>query len=284
MDIFSREIPRYMVERSNLTRLVIFTAGFALLFINLYKPFSSGGWYPVSGFMFFVFSSLIILTGVVVVVVSRVLMYFRARRHAITHGQYAAWIAAEIFFMALFYTIYTLSINEGERDAWHTFRESVVNTSLVLLLPYAMLLLYFSRRDKERQLQRVEEQGARGNGDRPPLLSFRDEKGDERLSVSRPALLYLESSDNYVVISYLNKGAVTRFLLRNTLKALEAPLAPHDVLRCHRSFMVNLEHVKVIRRDKEGISLELGVEKVPDIPVSKTYGDKIARWFARYSS
>jgi hypothetical protein len=40
----------------------------------------------------------------------------------------------------------------------------------------------------------------------------------------------------------------------------------------------------VIRRDKEGISLELGVEKAPDIPVSKTYGDKIARWFARYSS
>jgi hypothetical protein len=282
MDVFNREVPRYLVERPNLTRLVVFTALFALLFINLYKPFSSGGWYPVSRFMFFVFSSLIILTGVVVVVISRVLMYFVARRRGVTYGQYALWVAGEIFFMALFYTVYTLSVNGGERDVWHTFRESVTNTSLVLLLPYAMLMLYFSRREKEQQLQRVEEEG-RG-GDRPALLSFRDERGDTRFSVLRPNLLYLESSDNYVVIWYLNKGVVARFLLRNTLKSLEGSLVRHDVLRCHRSYMVNLEHVKVVRRDKEGLSLELGVEKAPDIPVSKTYGERIARWFARYSS
>jgi hypothetical protein len=282
MDLLDRPIPRYMLERANLTRLVIFTALFALLFINLYKPFSSDGWYPVSEFIFFVFSSLIILTGVVVVVISRVLMYFHARRHTITYGQYALWIAGEILFMALFYTIYTLSVSKGERDIWQVFQDSVVNTSLVLLLPYAMLQLYFSRREKERQLHDAGE--VRGKEERPPLLSFRDEKGDARLSVLRPNLLYIEAADNYVVIWYLNKGAVTRFLLRNSLKALERELTAHDVLRCHRSYMVNLEHVKVIRRDKEGLFLELGVEKVPDLPVSNTYGDKIAHWFTRYSS
>jgi riboflavin transporter FmnP len=271
-----------MHERSNLVRLVLFTALFALVFINTYKPFSSGAWYDVSDFVFFVFSSLIILTGMGVVILSRVLMYFRARRHAITVGQYGAWIAAEVFFMALFYTIYTLSVNEGERDVWHTFRGAVINTALVLLLPYTILHLYFSRKEQARQLQQIEEEHEAAG--RSGVFSFRDEKGDFRLSVARSSLLYIEASDNYVTIWYLNKGTATRFLLRNTLKALDEQLAGDGIPRCHRSYMVNLDHVKVIRRGKEGISLDLGVEKVPDIPVSRRYAEQITRLFARWPS
>ena len=68
-------------------------------------------------------------------------------------------------------------------------------------------------------------------------------------------------------------------LLRNSLKGLEESLADTNVFRCHRSYMVNFDHVKVIRREKEGVFLELGVDGVPDIPLSKTYGDKLTRWF-----
>jgi hypothetical protein len=270
-----------MHERANLTRLVIFTAMFALVFINIYKPFASRGWYKVSDLAFFLFSSLIILTGMGVVMISRVLMYYQARRRGLTVGRYAAWIAAEIFFMALFFTLYTLAVNDGERDAWHTFRESVTNTALVLLLPYAILHLYFSRVEQARRLQRIEEEREEA-GTTPRGFSFRDEKGETRLSISRLGLLYIESSDNYAVIWYLNKGKVTRFLLRNTLKALEEQLVGTDVLRCHRSYLVNFEHVKVIRRGKEGVYLELGVENAPDIPVSRSYSEKVIRWFARY--
>ncbi|MDR0766243.1 MAG: LytTR family transcriptional regulator [Odoribacteraceae bacterium] len=283
MDFWNKEIPGYMHERANLTRLVVFTAIFALVFINIYKPFDSGAnkWYEVSDLMFFLFSSLIILTGLGVVIISRVLLYFRARRRAVTVGQYAAWIAAEIFFMALFYTLYTLLVNDGERDAWHTFKGLVTNTALVLLLPYTILHLYFSRVDKARRLRRIEEEKEETTGG-PRGFSFRDEKGDTRLSVSRSGLLYIESSDNYVMIWYLNKDKATRFLLRNTLKALEEQLAGSDVLRCHRSYMVNFEHVKVIRRGKDGVYIELGIDKVPDIPVSKTYSERVVRWFTRY--
>ena len=82
----------------------------------------------------------------------------------------------------------------------------------------------------------------------------------------------------------LNKGQLTKFMLRNSLKAIEESLADTNVLRCHRSFMVNFDQVKVIRREKEGVYLELGIEKVPDIPISKTYSEKVTRWFQTYSS
>lgn len=282
MGVGSHRIPEYIYEKSNIVRLVLLTALFALIFINIYKPFSSSNWYPVSEFKFFVFSSLIILTGVLVVVISRIVMYYWGRKHGVTMSGYALWIVLEIFFMSMFYTIYTLVLNP-EREYLSAFKESAINTSLVLLLPYSVLHLYFSYKEKERQLRLLEEQKAE-TAVHQTVFSFYDEKNELRLSVKRSNLLYIESADNYVCIWYLNKGVLTKFMLRNSLKAIEESLANTNVLRSHRSYMVNFDQVKVIRREKDGVYMELGVEGVPDIPISKTYSEKVTHWFMTYSS
>lgn len=281
MGIRAHKIPEYIYGKSNIVRLVLLTALFALVFINIYKPFSSSNWYRVSEFKFFVFSSLIILTGVLVVVISRIVMYYLGRRRGVTTGGYALWIILEIFFMSLFYTIYTLVLNP-EREYLAVFKESAINTSLVLLIPYSVLHLYFSYREKERQLSLLAEEKAEAAG-RQNVFSFYDEKNELRLSVKRSNLLYIESADNYVCIWYLNKGVLAKFMLRNSLKTIEENLANTNVLRCHRSYMVNFDQVKVIRREKDGIYMELGLEGVPDIPISKTYSEKVTHWFMTYS-
>jgi hypothetical protein len=281
MDIQKQIIPSYLFEKGNIIRLIVLTALFALVFINIYKPFSSSHWYPVSEFKFFVFSSLIILTGVLVVVVSRIIIYHRAKRHPVTLGQYALWILAEIFFMALFYTIYTLSVNP-EREYLDAFRESSINTALVILLPYAALHLYFSYRDKERQLRLLEERHVEGMH-KQNVYNFHDEKGELRLSVKKENLLYVESADNYVMVWYMNKNNLVKFMLRNSLRSIEKSLSETAIRRCHRSYMVNFEQIKVIRRQKEGLFMEFALPGVPDIPISKTYSEKVTHWFICYS-
>ncbi len=282
MGALSNKIPRYVYEKPNIVQLILLTALFALVFINIYKPFSSSNWYPVSELKFFLFSSLIILTGVLVVVISRICMFYYGRKHGITYGAYTLWIIIEVASMALFYTFYTLTLNP-ERDWMGVFKESVINTSLVLLLPYFILHLYFSYQEKEKMLRLLEQTRADLSAQQS-VFSFYDEKNDFKLSVKRNNLLYLESADNYVCIWYLNKGILSKFMLRNSLKAIEETLSDTHVLRCHRSFMVNFEQVKVIRREKDGIYLELGIDKVPDIPISKTYSEKVTHWFMSYSS
>lgn len=64
MSVRDYMIPEYIYQKKNIVRLILLTALFALVFINIYKPFSSSSWYQVSEFKFFLFSSLIILTGV----------------------------------------------------------------------------------------------------------------------------------------------------------------------------------------------------------------------------
>ena len=282
MGMWDKNIPTYIYDKQHIVQLILWTAFFALVFINIYKPFSSSSWYDISEFKFFVFSSLIILTGVLVVVLSRIVMFHWGKKHAISVGSYSIWIFLEIFFMSLFYTIYTLVLNP-EREYMDVFETSAINTSLVLLLPYSVLHFYFSYKDKERRLQLLEEHQEEVVA-RQSVFSFYDEKQELRLSVKRSELLYLESADNYVCIWYLSKGQLSKFLLRNSLKAMEGNFADTNVLRCHRSYMVNFDQVKVIRREKEGIFLELGIERVPDIPISKTYSEKVMRWFQTYSA
>ena len=282
MGMWDKNIPTYIYDKQHIVQLILWTAFFALVFINIYKPFSSSSWYDISEFKFFVFSSLIILTGVLVVVLSRIIMFHWGKQHTISVGNYSIWILLEIFFMSLFYTIYTLVLNP-EREYMDVFETSTINTSLVLLLPYSVLHFYFSYKDKERRLLLLEEHQEEMVA-RQSVFSFYDEKQELRLSVKRSELLYLESADNYVCIWYLSKGQLTKFLLRNSLKAMEESFADTNVLRCHRSYMVNFEQVKVIRREKEGIFLELGIERVPDIPISKTYSEKVMRWFQTYSA
>ena len=274
--MLEKKIPSCFYGKQNIIYLILSTAFFALVFINIYKPFSSSGWYRVSEFMFFVYSSLIILTGVLVVVISRIVLYYTGKKRDITVGMYVIWILLEIFFMSLFYTLYTIRLNP-ERDYLAVFKESSVNTTLVLLLPYFFIHFYFLYQENKRKLQQIEEQA--DSPILPKIYSFYDEKNELRLSVNRTNLLYIESADNYVYVWYMNKGNLTKFILRNTMKAIEEQMADTGVLRCHRSYIVNLEQVNVIRRQRDGICLEFGIKNVPDIPITKKYSERITHWF-----
>jgi DNA-binding LytR/AlgR family response regulator len=44
--------------------------------------------------------------------------------------------------------------------------------------------------------------------------------------------------------------------------------------------MINLDHVQVLHRDKEGVFIELGIEGVPDVPISRTYAQNITDWIS----
>jgi hypothetical protein len=280
-DMFNQKIPSYIYNKQNIVYLILSTAIFALVFINLYKPFSSKIWYPgVSEFKFFVFSSLIILTGVLVVVISRIIMYYVGKKKEITVGNYAIWIILEIFFMSLFYTVYTIYLNP-DREYLSVFKESAINTTLVLLLPYLLIHLYLIYRENKRQLEMLGEVRSDSVASQK-IYSFYDEKNELRLSVNRNNLLYIESADNYVNVWYLNKGRLTRFMLRNSMKAIEDRLAETNVFRCHRSYIVNFEQINVIRRQKDGIYVEFGMKDVPDIPISKKYSEKVTQWFTNY--
>lgn len=266
--------------------MILFTALFALLFINLFQPFGSREWYPgISDIRYFAFSSLIILTGMLVVVISRVILIAYARKHDVFNWQYALFILCEIGAMAIFYTLFAEFFSKDgiERDISEIFRQSLINTALVLLLPYTISWLYFSWKEKSRLLENMEqEQTAEVHA--KTLVAFPDEKGDLKISIMLENLLYIESADNYATIFYLNKLGQAHYLLRNSLKWMEENLTKETpLIRCHRSYIVNMDKVKILKKERGGLVLEIDAENTPDIPVSKTYYESFMHKFSQYS-
>jgi len=277
-----KKLPGYLTEKGNIVTHILFTAGFSLLFLNLYTPFGAITVYEVSKPTLFLYTSGIILTGLLIVALSRIIMYLLLRRGMeLVIWQYLAWVAAEIVAMALFYAFFEIVILDDRRSFPDLLGKSVVNTSLTLLLPYGMLWLYFSWRDNKIKLAELKEQPD-GSGQKP-MIPFRDEKGVLRLSLKRSDILYLQGSDNYVTVWYQSQSRIMKFMLRNTLRTMEDELQQEGIRRCHRSYLVNIERVKLIRREKDGLQLELDSTPPSTVPVSKTYMHDVLSAFGQES-
>jgi DNA-binding LytR/AlgR family response regulator len=278
---FHKPIPPYLNEKRNIVRLIIFTSLFALVFINIYSPFGVDKWFSMTQLELFAYSSMITLAGVLVVVISRIIMFQVNRRYDINIWEYLLWIFGEVLFMALFYALFEKLVLDDYRLFSDLVKVSARNTALVLLLPYSILWLYFSWIDKKEEIARLADIQSFPGSIRN-MIPFYDDKGVLKFSIKKEDLLYLESSENYVSICYLNKNKVSKYLLRDTLKKTEEIFSGTEIIRCHRSYIVNFEKVKVIRKDKDGLKLELDVPSVIEIPVSKTYFSSVMQTFAKY--
>jgi DNA-binding LytR/AlgR family response regulator len=47
--------------------------------------------------------------------------------------------------------------------------------------------------------------------------------------------------------------------------------------------MINFKKVKVLRKETDGLQIELDANNIADIPVSKTYVDEMLKLFSKHS-
>lgn len=281
-------IPSFIYKRSNQIAMIIFVPIFALLFITIYSPFDFDRIDSDAHFLsklnisrellVQLITICLIIIGMAVAALSRWFMDLYTRRHQMSYVSYILWIGCEVLAMTLIFTIVAL-FTDTNKGVVTLFRNSLVKTFLILLIPYTMCYIYFIWQERVAQLRLLRERIAEDETAlQSAYVQIFDEKGEMRLSVRREHLLLIESADNYICVWYKNNNTPKKVLVRNTLKQVAEQLSSTHIQRCHRSYLVNLEHVKVLRREKEGVFVELGIEGVPDVPISKTYSDSIQKW------
>ena len=111
------------------------------------------------------------------------------------------------------------------------------------------------------------------------LTVFRDDKGVVCFSLQLEALYYIESDTNYITVFYSNHGKIEKYLMRSSLKTVLEDNINDKLVRCHRSYIVNFEKIKMYKKDKEGGVIELLNDSLPPIPVSKSYIENVLRKF-----
>lgn len=107
---------------------------------------------------------------------------------------------------------------------------------------------------------------------------FIAENEKDTLSIRTEDLLYIESMDNYSQFVFHKNGQITKTLLRGALKLFEGQIKDAELVRCHRSFIVNLSNVSHIEGNAQGYQLTMhhGDQKVP---VARSYGPGIKGYF-----
>ena len=281
----NKRIPPYLAKGTTNVYLLMFVTFFSLFFVNVYTTFRDAGWfndkeYQTTSF----YSTCVILGGVLVMTISRIIMHFVNKKKLLSLLAYVLWLFAELFVIALLYLFISKIILQDPRHAQTIFQNTLIFIPTILVIPYLISYLFIALKTKEftiRELRARSHKGDTAKGESADdTVNFNDEKGKLRLSIKRGSILFLESNDNYVNVNYMDNGKLEHTMLRNNLKTLESELTSMGFARCHRSYMVNLQKIKMISREKEGLFISFEDASDTRVPLSKTYADTVMQRFS----
>ncbi|GHN01145.1 hypothetical protein WSM22_26340 [Cytophagales bacterium WSM2-2] len=96
----------------------------------------------------------------------------------------------------------------------------------------------------------------------------------ETLTLNVSELLFVEADDNYSTFYWRNGASVEKRILRMNLKSAENQLNNDFTIRCHRSFIVNINVIGAISGNTNGYKLSVtGYDY--SIPVSRAKGKEV---------
>lgn len=271
--------PKYLLQRKFLLESVVFVVAFSILFLLTYHPFSSTVWLGLGNDVVLP-SVLFYLSAISVLLLSKMGMMLYQIRHTITVRKYLLWVLGEFILIAVIYLLHTRYW--FETDIPLTL-ELVLHTSLcvgmILVIPYTIFTLLAAYKAKTEELNALKLQlGTEApQSERPdPVIHFYDFSGVLRISIPAGSIFYIASQDNYVEIQYVLEGKLLNYLMRCRTTRLEKQLEGTSLVRCHRSYIVNVDNVSQFKREKSRAFLVLAHPDAKKIPVSKSYYKAIA--------
>lgn len=289
---FREPTPKYLLSKHQLTWTVTFSALFAIVTILLSFPFDRHMWFTLSNRSVFVSSVIFVISTALAICFSRVLMYRKGKKGELAIGWYVIWNLAEILLVSIWYTAFT-RISE----AAGVFEVLVLSTGLLLLrsfifcllalgVPYLVASLYLALENKNNIIRLMNFSNVVSDTPEKPYeekrITLFDSAGVLKFSIEADNLYYIESDDNYIKVWYTDSSAeIKQYMLRCPLKTVEESFAGSELVRCHRKFIVNITKVRILKSGKEGYKIDLGLDGVEFIPISKTYEQNV---LARFNS
>ena len=286
----NRKLPQYLLGKYQLIGTVTFSVLFAIVFLNIYIPFSDTAWFGFGDSVTFLSTIIFGVISILVLIVSRIMMYRMKRIVEMTFVEYIIWCIAEIVVICLLYSKMTMDIAAPEwARQGEVFWHSLLYCTIALGIPYLISGMYFAIIDKNNTIRLMNYENVVTDEPSKPeaskqKITLYDNSGTLKMSLSPENLYYIESDDNYIKVWYTDsKGSLQQYILRCRLKTVEESFQGSGLLRCNRKYIVNMNKVGTLRKESDGYVLELNNNAIVPIPVTKTYADKILSYFTETS-
>ena len=294
MFALNERIPGYLLGKYQLTATVTFTAFFSLVFLLFSIPFSHNAWFELSATDAFGITVVFYLLSLLIIIVSKRIMYvsFRNRARKPTFFLYILWNIVEMLLISALYMAFTIKgdemgIIDNGGQAWLLlFFNAFIYCLMTLGVSYVICGMYFAIIDKNNTIRVLNYSTVVTDEVYTPQeerkITLFDSGGALRFSVAPSNLYYIESDDNYVKVWYTDsRGEMKQYMLRCRLKTIEESFSDSELLRCNRKYVVNMDHVRVLRKGRDNYILELDNDAIPPLPVTKTYEENV---LARFNS
>jgi plasmid maintenance system killer protein len=261
-------------------------ACFVFLFLLLFRPFGLG----TSGNLFIWVSAgygLCTLQGMLLINMAAYKWFSKYfNEETWTLGKELFWILCNILFIGVINALYSALIGFWAFSLWQLIKLELF-TLAVAVFPVTILLLLREAKLKQHYHKQAELLNGKINSfsraqlhalqsaSADAMLHIPSQNAGEHLDIRLDELIYMHSADNYVEVFYHKNGTLQCSLIRNTLKVLASTFAGQtDLLRCHKSYLVNFKKVTHISGNAQGYKLHLiGILEL--IPVSRQHNKKI---------
>lgn len=257
---------------------------FVGLFLLIFQPFGLIVWktpYKIAKILGFGLISFLVTAGINLTMPFLFPKYFSNERWTV--GREILWITVHISLIGLtnfFYLQWLIGTSIYMPDLAGmivvTFIIGLFPSAASVMVNYIIRLRKYSQAASELPVREHPENRISEKPGDDVLITLTAENEKDRLSIPAPDLLYIESSDNYSTVVYLNDGQVVKTLLRSSLSRLETQLVRNNstIVRCHRSFVVNLENVEKVTGNAQGYKLHLQ-NGLFQLPVARKYNDTL---------
>lgn len=282
----NRKLPEYLLGKYQLIGTVTFSVLFALVFLNIYIPFSQTAWFGLGNSETFIQTLTFIFSGILSLIISRILMYKAKEILDFTYLIYIIWCIGEIAGISGIYTIVTKDIPSFTHETGYIYQKSFIYGTIALGIPYLISGMYFAIIDKNNTIrvmnyENVVTDEVTKSDEHKKRITLNDNSGTLKFSINPDNLYYIESDDNYIKVWYTdNKGALKQYMLRCRLKTVEDTFKDSGLIRCNRKYIVNIDKVDMLHKENEGYKIELCNKDIPSIPITKTYVDSVLAHFS----
>lgn len=213
------------------------------------------------------------------------MFYVTKKSFKMNYIKYGLWLFGEILLIGVFHAFLSMVyIKLPNYTPSFIIAKSIFITFLALGVPYVVSALWVTLKDMHNTLQVTDTKNIASDGEaiaqNIDIINIADNKGVLKFSVKLDNLYYIKAEDNYTIVYYSKNGMLNRYMIRCKIQTIEDTFRGTPLMRCHRTYIVNTNKIKVLRHESDGFYMDFDFEGIDPIPVSKTYTKSVVDYFS----
>jgi LytTr DNA-binding domain len=280
-DKLDEPFPFYLQDdRKNLI-LILGLSLFVVFFLHVYRPYNSHKQLTVGQEFLFAGVTFVVLSFNIIIL-PRI---FPAFFDQWTLGKYIFMTFLHILFIGVISTLIEIYLICPERTLWENIASANRQVIRTGAIPITILFLFL----KNTMLQQNLKEALRANLELEKIKNLKKETPvktianhaltiysdtSETLDLHLPDLLFVEADDNYSTFYWKIGHDVQKKMLRVNLKSIENQINNSFAIRCHRSYIVNVNAISNISGNTNGYKLKI-LDTEYFVPVSRPKGKEV---------